>query len=162
MRLYVFDLDGTLADDSHRKEHICYKDGSPKKNKDWDRFFDLCSKDKPIESSINVLTSLAKDKNNEIIILTGRNSVVRDKTLAWLDEHIGNVGEGEIISELLMRGAADRMDDHLLKPNMLKKYLKSRGLSARDVVCIFEDRTRVVDAWRINGFNCYQVARGDF
>ena len=30
------------------------------------------------------------------------------------------------------------------------------------IVCIFDDRSKVVDMWRDNGLTCMQVAPGDF
>ena len=31
-----------------------------------------------------------------------------------------------------------------------------------DIVCVFDDRDKVVDMWRKNGLTCMQVAPGNF
>jgi hypothetical protein len=31
-----------------------------------------------------------------------------------------------------------------------------------DILCIFDDRDKVVKMWRSNGIACFQVAPGDF
>jgi hypothetical protein len=31
-----------------------------------------------------------------------------------------------------------------------------------EVLCVFDDRDKVVKMWRENGINCFQVAPGDF
>jgi hypothetical protein len=30
------------------------------------------------------------------------------------------------------------------------------------ILCVFDDRQKVVDMWRDNGIDCFQVAPGDF
>jgi hypothetical protein len=35
-------------------------------------------------------------------------------------------------------------------------------LDKNNILCIFDDRQKVVDMWRKNGLICFQVAPGDF
>jgi len=32
----------------------------------------------------------------------------------------------------------------------------------KDILCVFDDRQKVVDMWRKNGITCFQVNYGDF
>jgi hypothetical protein len=52
MKCYLFDIDGTIADLSHRLRFI------EKKPKDWRRFFEAVSKDTPITHIIELANHL--------------------------------------------------------------------------------------------------------
>ena len=36
------------------------------------------------------------------------------------------------------------------------------GKQINRILCVFDDRTKVVNMWRENGLSCFQVAPGDF
>lgn len=57
--IYIFDIDGTLADLSHRLHFI------QKKPADWDGFFAACSDDAPIPEVIELIQRLGKDYSRE-------------------------------------------------------------------------------------------------
>jgi hypothetical protein len=57
----------------------------------------------------------------------------------------------------MLRGIEDRTQDDVLK----LRWVEELGIKAK-VLCIFEDRQRVVDAWRRAGYTCFQVAPGNF
>ena len=78
----VFDLDGTLADDSHRHHFI----DRPNADKDWPAYFGACAKDEPIEPMIAIARALY-DAGHTVEIWTGRSAVVRDETVSWLAVH---------------------------------------------------------------------------
>lgn len=140
MAFYVFDLDGTLADCSHRLHFL--------EAKDWRGFFAACPGDKPIAPVIELLLRLWNGKNR-VEIWSGRSDEVRGLTEEWLSAH-------GISGSLLtcMRTAGDKRPDDQVKREFL------RGTDAPDV--IFDDRQRVVDMWRAEGLTCFQVAGGDF
>lgn len=159
----VFDLDGTLADCSHRTHFICNPDGSPKpkEEKDWDGFYAACGGDAPHK----VLAKLAAELlflGHDVQIWTGRSSIAFYETEKWLlkqgicsNYFIESHGyKGPAIPLLRMRPHGDHTPDHLLKQKWMEEYGKP------DLV--FEDRQRVVDMWRANGVMCCQVAEGDF
>lgn len=143
-KCYIFDIDGTLADCSHRLHHI------QKRPKDWDAFFADCGDDDPINHIIGLLRALAE--RHEIVFVSGRSDQVRAETVAWLDRHVG------ISEPLYMRRQGDRRDDDFLKIELLAQ-LRADGF---DPIMAFDDRTRVVNAWRAAGVPCAQVAPGDF
>jgi len=144
--MYIFDLDGTLADCTHRLKYI------QGEVKDWDMFHSTCVDDLPIEYTIDMLNHLGT--HEEIQILTGRNAVVREQTVKWLDAHNVNY------SYLAMREEGDRRQDHVIKLKWLRKFRVD--FPEEDIQGVFEDRQQVVDMWREEGLICYQVAPGDF
>lgn len=140
--IYIFDLDGTLADISHRLHYI------QGETKDWPTFFSQCDEDAPIWPVINTLKRLAE--KSDIWIFTGRSDEVRSKTITWLTHY------GIRFDKLLMRKAGDHRLDHVLKEEWLKEN------NTHLLIGVFEDRQSVVDMWRANGVFCFQVAEGKF
>lgn len=144
---YVFDLDGTLADCTHRLNLIHGE------NKDWDAFFKACHRDRPIIDVVEVLEIL-HEQGYMILILTGRSDVCREETLQWLDDN------GISFHQILMRKQGDRRPDDILKLEMLHNW--QLEFPHKVVLGIFEDRTRVCKALREQNFRVYQVANGDY
>ena len=144
--MYIFDLDGTLADCTHRLKYI------QDKVKDWDKFHKECVNDLPIEYTIDMLNHLADSE--DITIVTGRNDSVRAETEAWLAKHDVHY------TWLAMRTSEDRRLDYVFKKEWLEGYRKD--FPEDDIIGVFEDRQQVVDMWREEGLICYQVNRGDF
>ena len=144
-KVYVFDLDGTLADVTHRLHHI------EKKPKNWQAFFDACDKDAPIQWVISLfqLVSFGLGDHGWIIILSGRSEHTRAKTEEWLKRH-GVDG----YHELIMRKAGDFRPDELIKPELLQLFLDKHPTA--EVEFIVDDRQRVVDMWRGKGYNVLQ------
>lgn len=147
MSFYVFDLDGTLADCSHRLHFIDRdRDGGP----DWRAFFAACVNDVPIHHMIGLCDRLAHSPGAAVEIWSGRSDEVRDETMHWL-------ARNRIHPRLLtnMRRAGDHRPDFLVKQEFFDK-------SPMRPTLIFDDRKQVVDMWRANGIPCAQVADGDF
>lgn len=145
----VFDLDGTLADVSHRLHHI--KDG----RRDWESFHSDCPRDTPIWQTIQTLHALSCQTGVEIAIWTGRDEAVREETLEWLRGHIGDDCAG---FDIRMRPVGDYTEDHLLKERWFNQAMQYGW----KVDLAFDDRGRVCEMWRRNGVLCYQVAEGNF
>jgi phosphoglycolate phosphatase-like HAD superfamily hydrolase len=141
MRTVIFDLDGTLADLTHRLHHI----KGEKKN--WDAFHAECVNDSLKRDVASVYRAM-KDAEYYMVICSGRSDVVREETEAWLDKH------GLTPNMLLMRRKGDYTPDDDLK----RQWLQSGKLGcAEHIVCVFDDRQRVVDMWRSEGLTCLQV-----
>ena len=139
----VFDLDGTLADCTHR-EHFLRR---PVGQKDWEGFHKAAAEDPPKEAIVHTLFGLS-DNGHKIEIWTGRDEQYREKTKEWLWRHRIEY------AALIMRPIGDKTEDQILKRQWAEKYGKP------DLV--FEDRRRVVDMWRSIVVTCCQVAPGDF
>ena len=146
--LYIFDLDGTLADLTHRRRFV---DGSVGK-KDWPSFFRECVNDTPIMPVIRTMRRL-QAADAECWIVSGRSDEVRDATVDWLCKH------DCAPTKLLMRKSGDYTPDDALKESWLLSW--SEDDRAR-IVGVFDDRDRVVAMWRRHGLQCFQVAPGDF
>lgn len=148
--LYIFDLDGTLADATHRIHLI------QGETKDWRAFFAACAMDKPIREMIGMYRALAVS-GAEAWIWTGRSDEVRRETHRWLNAfgvHPSHHHDG-----FRMRPAGDHRPDHEVK----KEWLDQLAEADRDrLKLVFEDRDQVVAMYRAAGVQCCQVAPGNF
>ena len=43
-----------------------------------------------------------------------------------------------------------------------KEWLDQETAAGHEVMCVFDDRDKVVKMWRENGISCFQVAEGNF
>jgi len=148
--MLIFDLDGTLADNSHRQHFV---DGEVK---DWDAFFQACDKDTPT-IWCSVMGSLWAHKH-DVMIWSGRSGIVRGKTESWLDKHVYHPRNIVGKPQLRMRAEGDYTPDEQLKEQWLCELL----VAGRTISAVFDDRKKVVDMWRKHGVPCAQVAPGDF
>lgn len=176
--LYIFDLDGTLADIEHRR-HLVQKsicpccggvvfvdleptnfcescNGTGWKKPDWPEFYRQCVHDTPKWPVINTLISLAR-QGADVWIWSGRSSEVMNETREWLQRYIPSDELEEI--ELCMRREGDYTPDEQLKAGW---YDALTDYDQRRLVAIFDDRQKVVDMWRSKGLTCFQVAPGNF
>lgn len=145
--MIIFDLDGTLALDHHRS-HFLKGDV-----KHWDEYFNACVHDEPNTPIINVMIALWS-AGHKVGICSGRSEKVRQHTINWLVDQ----GIWEILSCFCLRPEHDRTQDDVLKLSWVKRLEED----IEPVDLIFEDRQRVVDMWRANGYTCCQVAPGAF
>lgn len=152
MKSIIFDLDGTLALIDDRRTLSTKDNGKI----DWDIFFDPnnINLDKPNNPVIKV-AQMFKDSGFRIVILSGRLKTTKDVTKKWLEKF--NVP----FDVLKMRPDNKQfkfMSDDDLKQSWLDKLFTNK----EDVFAVFDDRKKVVDMWRSNGLNVFQVAEGDF
>ena len=147
----MFDLDGTLADAAERvKTYLRDADGPKPGPVNWTAFHLASSQDVPFPHALEVLHALY-DAGHDVRIWTARSDEAHQETLDWLTLH--GIPQ-EVVGTLVMREKGDHRDDDELKPLWIAEHGRP------DLV--FEDRTRVVNAWRALGIPCYQVAPGDF
>lgn len=165
--LIVVDIDGTLANIDHRLHFIKERSDADSPEKDaslWDAFFEACDRDEPIFDVIAVVDALREVFNPrtgkslyKIVFVTGRSESIRGKTCIWLKHYLG--ADLSVMSDdLLMRKEGDHRPDHIVKLEVFRKY----GYKFEDVICVFEDRNAVVEAWRKKGVTVLQSADGDF
>jgi|TARA_R110000803_G_scaffold53110_2_gene109020 hypothetical protein len=150
----IFDLDGTIANIDERRAISTKADGKM----DWDKFFDPnnISLDKPNIAVIQMM-KLLKSVDHTIVILSGRSKSTKDATRDWLNEH------GVPFDVLKMRPTSHPfkwMPDDKLKQHWLDTLFE--GDKKDDILCVFDDRDKVVKMWRENGLDCFQVAEGNF
>ena len=137
-RAVIADVDGTLALMDGRSPY------------DWDKV----DTDLPNKPVIHMLRSclLSEYSDCELFILSGRDSVCREKTEIWLDRHLS------IKHTLLMRPMKDTRDDAIIKSEMFDMHIDNKY----DVQFVVDDRQKVVDMWRERGLTVFQVADGRF
>lgn len=146
-RLIVFDIDGTLADSEWRLPHI-------KKDKpDWPSFFAEAVFDKPIPQVYYLWNLLSLDKENIMVIATGRSiDSSREVTATWLDKW-------EIYPEAVYyRAAGDYRQDFEVKTDILNEIVKFYGMKP---FLVIDDRKQVVEkTWYANDIYCFDCGQG--
>lgn len=148
---YIFDLDGTIALLSERREKLIKDTSNPHR---WREFYAACDTDLPNNAVIRTLMAL-KESGARILIWSARSDEVHDKTVAWLDQYVG-VHNYDI---LRMRPEGNTEDDRVIKTRYLNELAPE---VRRSIVAVFDDRDKVVKMWREHGIPCFQVAAGDF
>ncbi|MBX9688519.1 MAG: hypothetical protein K2X27_17555 [Candidatus Obscuribacterales bacterium] len=141
----IFDMDGTLADCSHRLHWI--KDA---KKKNWQKFFEGTAQDQPRLPLLKLAQQLSAE--NVILIASGRPEHLRLITENWLRKH------GLSVGRIYLRADADRRSDGLVKAEMLVQMHKD-GFEPWLVV---DDRDSAVAAWRELGLICLQCDEGHY
>ena len=165
--LYIFDLDGTLAVTEHRQHILMDKEDRQR----WARFYAACVDDTPNWPVVDTFCHLASVA--DVLIWSGREASVREATVSWLLSHLGprlyseSLGgpgdfrgtRGWFQSRLTMRPVGDYTPDDQLKLNW---HMNLDPADQQRLVAVFDDRNRMVKAWRSHGIACFQVAEGEF
>ena len=140
----IFDIDGTLADHSHRQHY------AQSKPRNWKAYNELMHLDKPAAKIVNLIEIFKP--SHRIILCSGRSSEFRNVTTKWLSEH--NI----FWEDLHMRPEGDFRSDHIIKEEILNEIWTS-GYNPEYAI---DDRNSVVAMWRRNGLTCLQCQDGDF
>lgn len=129
---YVFDIDWTIADATHRMHFI------KEWKKDWDWFFWNVPWDRVIEQTVSILRALSD--LSTIILVSWRSNTSCKDTSQWLDYN------WIPYDYLLMRQSRDKRDDTIVKAEIYDKCLSNLNIK-----WVFEDRKSVkqmrVDKW---------------
>lgn len=145
MRPYVvFDLDGTIADDSHRLPLIL-----DQKPPDWPGYFAACRKDSPIVPVMKLVELFAVDLRYRVEIWTGRSATVLDDTEWWLDHHMVEY------DRLRMRPVGDYRSNVDLKAGWLSEY-------PRPPLVVFDDQWKTALWWHSRQITCLQVVGDEY
>jgi FMN phosphatase YigB (HAD superfamily) len=139
-KIVIVDMDGTLADVSHRLHFL----NGPKKN--WKQFFAGMDDDPPSTVVVDWVRNLSPDY--EVVIVTGRPDKYHTNTESWLRKH------GIEFSRIIMRRSGDHRPDYVVKKELLDEVGRER------VAFVIDDRPSVCDMWRALGLRVYQVAIG--
>ena len=152
----IFDLDGTLALIDDRRK-LATKDNG---KLDWDVFFDPnnINLDQP-NTPVITIAQLLKSQGFTIVIFSGRSKATYRTTRQWLIQN-------DVPFDLLKMRPNDRDSGghfHFMKDSDLKQHwLNDLFPDTDDIFAVFDDRNQVVDMWRKNGLQTFQVADGDF
>lgn len=143
----ICDLDGTLA--LHTSGRGPYEEKR-------------CGEDS-CDPRLAQLLDWTLDNGTDIIFLSGRGEACKEQSMEWIKSHLRNwrdqkiSGFGERI-QLLMRKKGDRRADQVVKKEIYDNHIKDKY----NVLCVFDDRNKVVDMWRQEGLLCCQVYYGNF
>ena len=138
----VFDIDGVLADVSHRLHHL----QGPQK--DWDAFFDGASGDRVLLDGLAAVRRVA-DLGRPMVYLSGRPERTRQITLEWFACH------GFPAAHLHLRPDSDRRPARIFKPTVLAGLGGPAG-----VEMVYDDDDAVVDQLRTLGYAVTHVLWG--
>lgn len=131
--LSIFDIDGVLADVSHRVHFL------ERRPKDWGRFFAAATEDPPLPEGLALAAEAEKDC--DVGYVTGRPEWCRPDTEAWLLEH--GLPEGT----LMMRPNGDHRPARVVKPKLLRELARDRV-----VAVVVDDDLEVCDAYEAAGW----------
>lgn len=162
IRNVIFDLDGTLALCDHRRPHV---ETEPK---NWDAFFAECDRDTVNEPIARLFRFYRDSPLHRVWILSGRSGTEETyhKTVSWLVRNdltpvsfgLSRIPVNAAAERVHMRKHGDRRPDVEVKLEMIRQH----GLTPENTEIVFDDRDCMVNAWRLWGFQCCQVAEGDF
>ncbi len=132
-QLAVFDVDGVLADVTHRLHHLRAR---PQR---WERFFTAADRDPLLVEGADRLRAALVD--HDVVYLTGRPERTRRLTERWLARHDLPTGP------LIMR------EDHDSRPaRWMKREVLRRLSNTRDVVSVLDDDPAVVAVLEADGW----------
>ena len=152
LKYLVVDLDGTIADCTHRL-HLINGDG----DKDWLGFYNACKDDAPIQPMINMVRAL-NERHYSFIVVTGRSELAREQTMEWLSAN--NLWD---YTELLMRPEGDYREDGVVKLELLNNFVAmSLNGNKGAIEFILDDKDSVVNAYRGAGYRVLQVSGNDY
>jgi predicted kinase len=131
----ICDIDGTLAHMKNRSPYDYSKVGED-----------------DVDVRIAELLDILEEKGHTIIMVSGRDGSCRPDTEAWLTKW-------EVpYKYLYMREAGDTRNDAIVKRELFDEHIRDKY----QVLCVLDDRDRVVKMWREIGLKCLQVAEGNF
>jgi FMN phosphatase YigB (HAD superfamily) len=139
----IFDLDGTICDVRHRRQYVATKP------RNWDAWNKGLINDNPHQAVKFVYQSLRDQYKADLIIVSGRSDDYKEQTIKWLTDN-------EIFyDEIYMRKYKDHRDDAVVKSEIADEIEKTH-----DIICVFDDRKRVVDMWINRGIWVFDCGQG--
>jgi predicted secreted acid phosphatase len=140
----IVDIDGTVADCSHRRHWVRHNP------KNWPAFNMSMHLDTPIDHVINVVRELFRN-GHTIIFCSGRSDEYRDVSMNWISKH---VIDGCL---LYMRPAKDNRPDDIIKSELLDRIIQD----GYNPTMVFDDRKKVCDMWIARGLFLFDVSQGN-
>tara|TARA_R110002072_G_scaffold70247_1_gene169847 strand:- start:395 stop:883 length:489 start_codon:yes stop_codon:yes gene_type:complete len=157
---YLFDVDGTLLDITHRLKFI------REKPKNWKAFRDPRQKnwDEPIIPIINIFNALRAAGHNTIIVTARTKDEEEDtrKTLVnWIPGMLDPTEDMDYVIPMYLRSYRDFRKDTVVKAEILEK-VRMDGYKPE---MVFDDRPSVINMWHEQGLIVGDVrdpSKGEF
>ncbi|MCY3926166.1 MAG: hypothetical protein OXG52_11800 [bacterium] len=137
------DIDGVLADASHRQWHL---DGAVR---DWNGFFDAAADDSLLAGRAELVAGLGAEL--QVVLLTARPFRLRELTLDWIRRH------GLRWDLLALRGPAQDMTHAVRFKRGALARLRSFGFVPAFAL---EDDPRIVEMYAAESLPCVYVHSG--
>ena len=145
------DIDGTIADTTHRLHYVTKPEGAPDDwKKDWKGFFSEMEAD-PVRLDVQKILVDLYNKGHTIIFLSARPDSYRDVTLKWLADKTLSFAY-----TLIMRQSHDKRPDTEVKASMFDLHFPDKGV----IHTIIDDRPSVIRMWKEMGLNVVDVGAG--
>lgn len=112
--------------------------------------------DLPRWDVVNLVRELIRD-GHPVVFMSGRDSVCREDTEAWISEFV-LAGFQKPAVRLLMRKEGDVRQDSVVKQELFDQWIRGQF----NVSFVLDDRDQVVRMWRDLGLTCMQVDYGNF
>lgn len=141
--IYVFDIDGTIANNEHRGHLLPSSDLHLTSG--WKDYNKVCSGDSPIIPMINMMNTLAE--LSTVYIMTSRSDEVECMTLEWLQDNDIKY------DSIYMRSGHDNRKDYKIK----EEWLNEISDGDKSNVVIFEDNPQVIKHLRSCGYTVMAV-----
>jgi hypothetical protein len=144
--LFIFDLDGTLADDGHIRHLYQHADGTNNgKDPSLDPIVMKMLESMPYHPSI-LGECLDAHREYEMLILTARTEPMREATANWL----GYCGIPPTV--LHMAPTYEIGQAHVWKRQWVEAYLMREELFVRDVdhLVVYEDRPQILNEYLLH------------
>lgn len=168
--MIIFDLDGTLADCSHRR-HFVDPDKIPEVNSkgyntitgekfepNWKSFFEACDKDGLIIPAWTIFRdTIDAHSYKDVQIWSGRCESVREKTERWLMKYYSPATLSNFPIVLKMRPIGDNTPDDQLKERWLDEALSEGKI----IEFVFDDRKKVLNMWIRRDIFVFDVSQGN-
>ena len=136
--IILCDIDGTVADNSHRQHFL-------EEKKDWDGFFDALDLDKPIYKIINKMND-EHNQGREIIFLTGRPERYRGPTENWLKQYFN------FPLRVVMRP-----NDNKKNKLLTKKEMFEQNFNIDEIFYVIDNDEDLLNMWKKMGMRVYSV-----
>jgi hypothetical protein len=137
----LFDIDGVIADNSHRWHYI-----ADRKHADWMKYYAGLSYDKPIQGVIDLINLLRP--NYQICLVTGRPERLDIETTAWMFKNRVH------FDRLYMRPDKDFSKNAELKKKLLDERIRPNH---SEIHGAFDDNPEAVKMYRDNGIMALQL-----
>ncbi len=143
---FIFDLDGTICDVSHRRQYVTTK---PKNWNAWNKGLVNDTPNRAVELVYKSLHATSNATNVDMFFVSGRSDDYREQTERWLMDH------DFVWDHLYMRKYKDNRDDSIVKGEIADEILQTHN-----IIGVFDDRQRVVNMWIERGIWVFDVGQG--
>ncbi len=140
----LVDIDGTLADITHRMHHW--------HSKNYEAFNSEMPNDKVNQWCVEIINAFKS--THKIFLITGRPGRTRILTQPWLIKR--NIHHDGLLME--KENELSWARDDVMKRELYNTYIRDTF----KVSFVIDDRVHVVEMWRSLGLTCLACSKGDY